>query len=482
MHTMLLWVKHIRFSGGSKTALLFLALTTGIVGYSILAAAGPVAQSHGSLRVQALIVTSLAGLLGALYGIVLRPDFKLGTKVTWLVFLMPAYVLFQTVPLPLWAVRIMSPARAGLADALVPIMPRPGWVTLSVAPSATLYHFLLFAVCTVVFLVIFDLSWRLSSTPWLVMIPLIFVAAGEAIIGLLQVTLNPDAVATGTYPIRNHYAGFLEMILPFAALYPFTILASRGPGRRNEVASALFACIGFGVSALLVAGILSSLSRMGFIAAITSIVFIAIAAVSDRRSLGRIAVTLAGAVFAAMLVFFLMPSARLVMRFGEIEKTKEARSPARETLNLIRAYPLFGCGLGAYESAFLKFKLSEPALNQDYAHNDYLQYLAELGSVGFVIGVVTLAMILAKLPGCFRQSRPELRWLSLACAGSTMAIAIHSFVDFNLYVPANLLTFAWILGVSANVGLLGSRNPSAAVGSGAVIFVPETLAQSKPYL
>jgi hypothetical protein len=39
--------------------------------------------------------------------------------------------------------------------------------------------------------------------------------------------------------------------------------------------------------------------------------------------------------------------------------------------------------------------------------------------------------------------------LAIACAGSFTAILLHSFVDFNLYVPANSLLFAWIAGIGS---------------------------------
>jgi hypothetical protein len=42
------------------------------------------------------------------------------------------------------------------------------------------------------------------------------------------------------------------------------------------------------------------------------------------------------------------------------------------------------------------------------------------------------------------------RYVALACAGSFAAIMLHSFVDFNLYIPANAMLLAWIAGIAAN--------------------------------
>jgi len=87
--------------------------------------------------------------------------------------------------------------------------------------------------------------------------------------------------------------------------------------------------------------------------------------------------------------------------------------------------------------------------NQDYAHNDYVQGLAELGIIGFAI-IATVAIV--SLSAALRSIRKsESTYLGLACVGAITAIAVHSAADFNLYVPANAAVFAWILGISASV-------------------------------
>jgi O-antigen ligase len=215
---------------------------------------------------------------------------------------------------------------------------------------------------------------------------------------------------------------------------------------------------------------------MGFLAALISTVAVIIIAMSHGRTRGTAALIVGGVTFVALFAFIFVPSARLVMRFGEMQKNAESRTPLRESLHLAAAYPLFGCGLGAYESAFLKYKRSEPGLNQDYAHNDYLQYLTELGILGFLTVTIPIAIILGRIARACRNPKPDLRLLSLACAGSLLAIALHSFVDFNLYVPANMLTLAWILGVAAQMGKVAARQKANSLEPAAIITVPPTLA------
>jgi O-antigen ligase len=454
-----------RTSRSRRVATLFLVFAALIEGLATVLAGGPIAQSTGDLRTYVLICCLLAGLLGVSYWTFLRSSFKCGSIFVWFSIVTPAYGLCQVVPLPINVVRVLSPARANLVDALQPIASLRRWVPISATPSATLYHCLLFCACATLFLVIYDLSKHFSRRPWIVTLPLIVVGAAQAIIGLVQASASADDIATGTYLIRNHYAGFLEMILPFSVVLPFVVADARErgtdrPGKPNVVTTSLATCLGIVLTALLSTAIISSLSRMGFIAALGSMVFLAVNALAGRfpsRGLPLIAIIVLGAT--AILVL-LLPSARLVTRFSDLEKYGNDRTPAwRDTLKVIETYPVFGCGLGAYESSFLRFKTSAPAQTQDYAHNDYLQYLAEMGALGFTVAILSLATVLFKLRRGVQHPRSSLRQLSLACAASLLAIGIHSFVDFNLYVPANLFTLAWILGISAYLGERGSSQP-----------------------
>jgi len=86
----------------------------------------------------------------------------------------------------------------------------------------------------------------------------------------------------------------------------------------------------------------------------------------------------------------------------------------------------------------------------DFAHNDYLQVLAELGIVGFAAGLVFVLRILIGVGRkvLYAHSIDE-RCRSIACVAAMTAMLLHSLVDFNMYVPANAMVFAWIAGVAS---------------------------------
>jgi O-antigen ligase len=158
-------------------------------------------------------------------------------------------------------------------------------------------------------------------------------------------------------------------------------------------------------------------------------------------------------------LFYLTPL-MLVQRFGD--HTSTGRIPIwADTLHLIAAYPLAGCGLGGYESAVLQFKTTVLLNDLDYAHNDYLQYLAEMGMAGFPIaatlfvGLLVRTVRAAGLPE--KESATGSRWLAVGCAGAFTAILTHSIFDFNLYVPANAVVLAWIAGIAASLPVASPR-------------------------
>jgi O-antigen ligase len=440
----------------------FLVLAGLTAALFVLLAGTPIAQARDEAYRNQLICMLVAGGLGLLYWLAanLRSSVRpANSPLDYLIWLPPIYALFQATPLPIALVRFLSPARASLSDALAPAVAPPSWIPLSLTPSATLLDALLIGCCVIIFLIVYNLACSPGLRFWTAALPLILIGSAEAALGLLQVafSVNGDDSAIGTFAIRNHYAGLLEMILPFAVVVPFTLLRSIPSPHRFAPGPFLFAGVSWAAAALILVGIIASLSRMGFIAAVSSLALLALIATVRRRAWPlNAAVTISILAGTLAVVVFLSP-AHLVNRFGEMASDSAGRESVwHESLGIIRAYPVFGCGLGGFGSAFNSVKISSPTLYQDYAHNDYLQYLAELGVVGFAIFSACLVTVFQRLLRGFRTGGDS-QFLAVAGAASTFAIGLHSFVDFNLYVPANRIVFAWVLALSAAAG---TRRPS----------------------
>jgi len=386
-----------------------------------------------------------------------------GGVVRWTLALLPAYVLMQVVPLPVSLVRVLSPARAEGVAALELIGAKLNLTSLSVSPAATFQSFLLVCGYLIIFLLVCELTWRFDDSCWLAIWPIVAIGALEAGLGLCQYFGGTEEqVRWGTYVNHNHYAGFLEMALPFAVVYPVALLRRARSRGHSPLAPALAACGVWALAGLMFAGIVHSFSRMGFIAALFSLFVMGTLAfgtrqlswvASSRKRQGG-AVGLVAALALAGFVF--LPPDRLILRFAQLVSTDPTGGGRAqlwaETIPLIRAYPVFGCGLGGYETAFWRFKVSGPLLTDDFAHNDYLQLLAELGLVGFAIGA-TLAFSVVRMAvrRAVRSTDPGARYFALACAGALAAILLHSLADFNLYIPANAMLLAWIAGMTAGL-------------------------------
>jgi O-antigen ligase len=317
-----------------------------------------------------------------------------------------------------------------------------------------------------VFFVSRDLSirWR-ESHSWAIVWPLLVTAGLEGVLGFFQFyTESSHGVATGTYVNRDHYVGLLEMVLPFGAMYPIAVLnrEHEGSRRQSPAGPALAAGVILVFATMILTGIVLSLSRMGFIAALVALFVCGAAAVSLSGGLSvsairpawRRSIRLAAVTLSVVLGFLFLPTDALVARFADLANTDDLAADTRvriwrDAIGLVKAFPLFGCGLGGFESALLRYKTVAPMFTVGYAHNDYLQLLTELGVFGFLAGLVLALRVLLAAVGRAVQTRSvDERFLMIACTGSLTAILLHSFVDFNLYVPANAIVLAWVGGIA----------------------------------
>lgn len=365
----------------------------------------------------------------------------LDRRLAWPLFLLPAWVLFQLVPLPPAVLQILSPARAALSPGL--------WAPLSVFPALTLAAWMRLAGAILVFLTVRELAWRWAPvrSPWILVLPLVVVACLEAVLGLAQFYSVPaGAAARGTYVNRDHFAGLMELVLPFPVMYGIAVLARRRSRFESPFGPALLACFAFGAAALLLLACVHSLSRMGFLTALFALGVLAAAAIPRRVRLLVVPLAFLG-------LFIYLPPNQLISRFAALSTpdriaAEDRLNIWRETLPLAASYPLTGCGLGTYVSAFMPFKRTSPLATDNAAHNDYLQYLAELGVPGFLIGLFLAFRVLASTAGVrFSPARP----LALACAAAICAILLHSLVDFNTTIPANAFALAWISSIAVSL-------------------------------
>lgn len=107
----------------------------------------------------------------------------------------------------------------------------------------------------------------------------------------------------------------------------------------------------------------------------------------------------------------------------------------RATFVLIKTYPLTGVGLGNFNIALSRF-----------AHNSFLQFWAETGTIGIF---ALLWFIISHLRLLFRNLKTaKNKKLAAAFLASNIIFLLHNFFDFTFFLPEICLTWWVILGLS----------------------------------
>jgi O-antigen ligase len=307
---------------------------------------------------------------------------------------------------------------------------------------ASLLFFLLFAT-----FVNTDERRRLAAQVIIAVCALIaLVAIGQSYAGKLLW----QRASFGPFVNRNHFAGFLEMGIGLAG----GLLIGRG-ARREWLAV-------YGSALLLMcAGLVLSASRGGVLALVAELVFLIVIAApgsSNKNKQGALLRTVGALLLATATVIgsiFLVGSEGLVANFAQLEKEagNEATNPTdsfdrysrrdiwHASWQLIKVHPVAGVGLGAFQFAYTRYDPSSGSQRVEQSHNDYLQILADAGLLGGLLALVFLILLFMHGFGALNMRDQRHRAIALGALTGCFAIAVHSFVDFNLQVTANAQLF-----------------------------------------
>jgi O-antigen ligase len=279
----------------------------------------------------------------------------------------------------------------------------------------------------------------------------------QKILGFTKQFYTDDA--TGTYINHNHFAGFLELVIPFAAMMVFYNLQSRsGPSFRrgraggNSLDPRIF-FYAFIVILLLLAVVFSR-SRMGIFSVLVSLILMGLLGLLGEGRRAWMVITLV-VIACSMTYAIWIGLDPVIKRFEAVTPSSIENPYARTSIwkqagGILRDYPVVGTGLGTFPIAFRRYQTSLLDLLVDHAHNDYLEVAAETGIVGAVLLFIPIIVLLLKMIVAYAEARnPYRRSVLLACVGSAAALLVHSAMDFNLQVPANALLFAVVLGLGS---------------------------------
>ncbi|MES2979225.1 MAG: O-antigen ligase family protein [Pseudomonadota bacterium] len=261
--------------------------------------------------------------------------------------------------------------------------------------------------------------------------------------------------AMGGFANANHFASFIGMTLPLSLwlMWGHKLTSSRaglrGRGTIDQVSLA-YGLIVF----ILLAGLAGSGSRAGCAVGVLVVVLAALLLASAAETGSRrpylvgLAVLLLGVVAA-------LGAAGIFTRFDASRLGEDAwlrwRVAASTWGGALALWPL-GSGPGSFAGVFPRFQPAGLNHFAEHAHNDYVEFLMELGLAFVVLALALAGLMVHQLRRLWAQT-----WLDVEdfppallplCAGlGLVAIGIHSFVDFNLRIPANATLAALLLGL-----------------------------------
>jgi O-antigen ligase len=275
-------------------------------------------------------------------------------------------------------------------------------------------------------------------------------------------TVNLE-MATGTYINYDHFAGLLEMTLPFALACAYGQY-QKIPPRRTNIAGRLRSYFGRGegqklvlwlfLAMILLVAIVFSESRMGLVSAIVSALLIFILVATSGWQRISAGVLILSFLVAGMSMAAWIGPEPVIARFEILGQQYAAPAENRRaiwkgTLQLLEDHPWLGTGLGTFAVAYPSVQTAFAGRFVSHAHNDYLEFAAELGIPAALLLFGAVFYLLLRSARSFRQSEGRFdRTVALGCFGSLLAISLHSLTDFNLHVPANALVFAVVLGLA----------------------------------
>ncbi|MBN3040233.1 MAG: O-antigen ligase family protein [Candidatus Omnitrophica bacterium] len=168
--------------------------------------------------------------------------------------------------------------------------------------------------------------------------------------------------------------------------------------------------------------------------------FLLIVLISDNKK--RVLFSLFLLIFAFSIFYIPFLRDRFIFileRGGDADRFKVWLS----AINMFKESPLLGKGLGTFMANFPEYQGVAPQhrLNPQYAHNCYLQILAETGILGLFS---FLWVIWEVLRSGFMRFVPDKDYLFLGLYVGLIAFLIHIFFDTQLY-SVNLSIMFWLL-------------------------------------
>lgn len=364
----------------------------------------------------------------------------------------------------------------------------PVWNTVSFTPVETQHGLLMLVAYSIIAVVVMQRIQSESDCSRIFRLVAVS-AIAMAVFAVLQLATTNDRffwfyrhpytgtsdVLKGAFTNRNHFAQFLALAVGPLTWWMLqerrahsdnavsTIRQGLGPAQGNHsqfgnlinVRLLLLMCATAGVLLC----VLMSLSRGGMLAAgIACVVVLAglWKQESIQSSLALIIIGLGTVVIGGLLLMGQDDVEARVEQLASADADKIDQANGRRTiwkadLEVIRAFPLLGTGVGSHRDVYpiyMKELADFAAFEFTHAESSYLHLALETGLLGVSLLVAGLVVVLGRiLVSVLRKTESRRGEYSAAVLASLAGGAVHATADFIWYVPAIVVTTI-MLGVT----------------------------------
>ena len=263
-------------------------------------------------------------------------------------------------------------------------------------------------------------------------------------VGFFLKPANYAGRGSGTYICPNHLAGFLEMVLPLGLA--FALIGRISPLMRILLGyAALVTLVGVGVT----------FSRGGWAA--TGLALLLSLGLLLRKARYRLPVLVVLGLLTAIAWGFLSYSPMIQKkRLQRLFLTEAQHGGVAFRLRLWKPaadmwsdHFWLGAGPGHFDHRFGPYRPEWVQARPGYAHNDYLNTLADWGLVGGLLVAASLGLLGAGVLKTWKYvwredsdlgaRRSQRAAFVYGASVGLCALLIHSFSDFNMQIPANAI-------------------------------------------
>ena len=130
-------------------------------------------------------------------------------------------------------------------------------------------------------------------------------------------------------------------------------------------------------------------------------------------------------------------------------------------LAMFKAHPVIGVGVNTFVDNYPQYKIPEVGFttpDKSYAHNSFLQMMAEIGTLGFLSFVCLIVVFLYGCRTIYRKSRDSfIKDTTLGLCCGVIGFLVNGLTESNLYYSRLAILFWFMIGLTLSNQFLMQR-------------------------